>query len=175
MEERRREFEAAAVSGADVRRWAAVRYYGWEVRWRVKHLRMVCGGELVAAEEGEWPGTKPLVEGLGLELGRGKRLGRVEANWKDGRPAKKRKPGKKRRIVLRIRKKKAEEAAEQRRLEKERKMTGEQEREAAEREKRTRRNREKKVKKKLKEKEKKAQGQGAALQNANDDENSGGH
>jgi hypothetical protein len=149
--ERRGEFEAVAVSGEEVRRGMEVRYSGWEVRWRVRHLRE-WNGELVGVggEEGERGGAKPLVGGL------------EERNWRGGsgmgeggRGGKKGKPGKKRRIVLRMRKRRADEAAERKREEKERKVKEVREREEAEREKRTRRNREKKVKKKMREKEKK--------------------
>lgn len=139
--ERRRQFEIAAVSGEDVRRCLGVRYTGWEVRWRVRHLR---NGELVIADANEkGVVASPLTAGLGPNGQGGVRL--------DGE-RKKGKLGKKRRIILRMRKRKGEEAAE-------RKKREERERGEAEREKRTRRNREKKVKKKMREKEKKGKGE----------------
>lgn len=71
--------------------------------------------------------------------------GMVVIGEKDGTVDRKRKPGKKRRVILRRRAQSAAEAKVQR-------EKGLVERERAEREKRTRRNREKKVKRKEKEK-----------------------
>jgi len=145
--ERRREFEIAAVSEEEVRRWLGVRYSGWEVRWRVRHLR---NGELVVGD-GDEKGhvAAPLAAGLAPD-------GHSEMGL--GIERRKCKPGKKRRIILRTKKRKAEEAALRRREEAERKKMAEKEREEAEREKRTRRNREKKIKKRAREREKKTKG-----------------
>lgn len=120
----RRAFATAAVSGEDVRRNLDVRYTGWAMPWRVRVLRSTAA---TAIKQG----------------GRG---GAHEEEADGGR--RKKKPGKKRRVVLRVRKRKADEQRERREKE-------ELEREAREREKRTRRNREKKVKRKMKEKAKK--------------------
>jgi hypothetical protein len=159
-EERRREFEIAAVSGEEVRRWLGVRYWGWEVRWRARVLR---DGKLVVAEDNSQVDVAiPLTAGLDLD-------GHSETGLGSGR--KNGKPGKKRRIILRMRRKKGEEASKRRREEAEWKNREEKEREEAEREKRTRRNREKKVKKKMREREKKRNDEGNDLGNAQDDEN----
>ena len=161
--EKRREFEIAAVSGEDVKRWLGVRYSGWEVRWRVRVLR---DGKLVVPKpNSEEAIAAPLAGGLRLN-------GHTEAGIGIGRGRKKGKPGKKRRIVLRMRKRKGEEAAQRRREEAERKKKQEREREEAEREKRTRRNREKKVKRRAREREKKAKSEGNNLGNDEGNENS---
>jgi hypothetical protein len=119
--ERRAGFASAAVTGEDVLEWRRRRAWGLEVPWRVMVVRT-------------W----------GRVVGGGRQGGEVV-----GAEGRRKRPGKKRRIELRGRRKKGAEAAERRRREGE-------EREAAEREKRTRRNREKKVKRKIKEKAKKA-------------------
>jgi hypothetical protein len=161
--ERRKEFEIVAVSGEEVQRLLGVRYSGWEVRWRVRHLR---NGELVIAEsDSKGAVASPLA--AGLDPNRHSEIGLVSGS-------KKGKPGKKRRIVLRERKRKGEEAAKRRREEIEKKKREEREIEEAEREKRTKRNREKKVKKKMKEREKKRKSEGNGLGNAEVDENGEG-
>ena len=123
--EKKRRFESVAVSGEEVLRGRDKRAWGLEVAWRVRILRVGFGGQ----------------KNLG---------GKVEGVW-DGEEedSKRKRPGKKRRIILRGRKKKREEGEEKRKREREL-------REEAEKEKRTRRNREKKVKRKAKEKAKKA-------------------
>ncbi|RFU26694.1 hypothetical protein B7463_g9644, partial [Scytalidium lignicola] len=118
---RRREIEAIAVSGEDVLQVKKKRYFGWEVPWRVTVLRDFSSkSEAVLKRQS----VRDLVEG------------------------KRKKPGKKRRILLRVRMKKKAEIQEKKRAEMEAK-------EASLKEKKTRRNREKKVKRKMKEKAKK--------------------
>ncbi|KAG0648271.1 hypothetical protein D0Z07_5239 [Hyphodiscus hymeniophilus] len=121
--ERQMGFEIMALSGNDVLSRARRRAWGLEVPWRVRVLHA----------------GKTEVGGVLNEMG-------PEEREKD---AKRRRPGKKRRITLRQRQKLRQELQQQKKAEMEAK-------EEAEREKRTRRNREKKVKKKMKEKAKKA-------------------
>lgn len=118
-------FNIMALSGEEVLSRAKRRAWGLEVPWRVSVLKVV-----------EKKGTREAVELVGID-GEG--------------DLKRKRPGKKRRILLRERKKSREKLQEQKKAEKEKK-------EEAEREKRTRRNREKKVKRKMKEKAKKAGG-----------------
>jgi hypothetical protein len=108
-----------------VLRGKEVRHWGLEVPWRVKSITVKSSKKLAGSRE-------VLVEVR-----------------QDADEASKKKPGKKRRIILREKKREIEKREEQKRKEKENK-------EEAEREKRTRRNREKKVKKKMKEKALKA-------------------
>lgn len=126
--EARRRIEAAARSGEEVLRLSAGRAWGLEVPWRVKVLRVV-GQKAVAGGDIRVETVDADVDGVG----------------------KRTKPGKKRRILLRERKKKVDAVAEQRRRETESK-------EMTEREKKSRRNREKKLKRRAKEKAKKAEG-----------------
>ncbi|RDL35416.1 uncharacterized protein BP5553_07347 [Venustampulla echinocandica] len=121
-------FEAVARSGEEVLRLSTGRAWGLEVPWRVRVLRVV-GGKAAA--------------------GGGVRVEVVDADVNN--PGKRTKPGKKRRIILRERKRTAEAVEEQRRREMEFK-------EETEREKKSRRNRGKKVKRRAKEKAKKAEG-----------------
>lgn len=116
--ERKQEIESVAVSGEDVLRGKERRNWGCEVPWRVTVIRAsrLENGAIVQHPDAE-----------------------------SGADGKKKKPGKKRRIMLRIRMKKKVEATEKKKAEAEAK-------EAALREKKTRRNREKKVKRKMKEK-----------------------
>jgi len=132
--ERKLGFQQMSRSGEEVLRQANRRAWGLEVPWRVSVIRIV--GERKFGNTFDTPNN-------------------VE---EDGGEAKRKRPGKKRRILLRGRRKKIEDDVERRRLDKERK-------EETEREKRTRRNREKKVKKKLKEKAKKTgMGEGDILE-----------
>jgi hypothetical protein len=139
--QRRREFELAAVTGEEVHRWLEVRYPGWEVPWRVRVIHI--------------PSKKPSAE-TKLRLRDKNDASRITSMREDNQyglendeyKGKKKKPGKKRRIHLRMKKRAEEEVRERRRREQQ--MKGEEERER-----RTRRNREKKVKKKLREKAKK--------------------
>jgi hypothetical protein len=131
--ERKRGFEHCAVGGEDVLRLSTGRNWGLEVPWRVKVIRM----------SGKWK------DAGGKEL-------RGEEKGVKGDEGKRKRPGKKRRIILRERKKKSIEDAEKRKLEEERKRFEREAREEMEREKRTKRNREKKVKRKMKEKMKKS-------------------
>jgi hypothetical protein len=126
--EARARFQFAALSGEDVLQGMKRRNWGLEVPWRVRILR---GTSLSAL------GQKVEVRGI------------VTAQSADGASERRRKPGKKRRVILRERKRKIEAREEAKRKEREGK-------EEAEREKRTRRNREKKVKRKMKEKALKA-------------------
>ncbi|KAE8443367.1 hypothetical protein EG329_001925 [Mollisiaceae sp. DMI_Dod_QoI] len=128
-EERKKEYEFAALDGETVLELAKRRAWGLEVPWRVKVLKTVSSGKVKAG----LPDTAIRIEAQDEE---------------DARDKKKRKPGKRRRIILREKRRK-KEAAEERRKKRE------EEKEVAEREKRTRRNREKKVKKRMKEKAKK--------------------
>ena len=118
-------FETIALSGEEVLSRAKNRAWGLEVPWRVRVLK----------EFGK--------KGSGVVVRQS-----VDSGAGDG-DAKRKRPGKQRRIILRERRKSREMLLEQRKAENE-------EREDAEREKRTRRNREKKVKRKIKEKAKKA-------------------
>jgi hypothetical protein len=125
--DRRRGFETMALSGEEVLSRARRRAWGLEVPWRVRTVKVA--GKKRGGEAGD-----TVIGVQGIE-----------------RDPTKRRPGKKRRIILRERKKSREKLQEQKKAEKEKK-------EEAEREKRTRRNREKKVKRKMKEKAKKAGG-----------------
>lgn len=133
---KKREFQDAAVTGEAVRRWQRVRYTGWEVPWRVKTIAVP---PAVADDRRGWVKALEGAAATAAERGDGA----------DGRKTRK-KPGKKRRIVLRTRRRAAEEAREKKRKE-------EVEKEVRMREKRTRMNREKKIKRKQKEKAKKGE------------------
>ncbi|QSZ35491.1 hypothetical protein DSL72_008361 [Monilinia vaccinii-corymbosi] len=122
--EKKEEYAIAAISGEDVSQGREKRYWAWEVPWRVRILKVGIGGQKMVGRNG-------------LEF----------SNRSNGE--KKRKPGKKTRIILRERRRKNEAQAEAIAKERERK-------EEAEREKRARKNREKKVKRKAKEKALKA-------------------
>lgn len=133
-------FERMAVSGEEVLRERERRAWGLEVPWRV-----VVWKKMRRQKEGSENDKKGILDG------------------------KKRKLGKKRRIILREKMRKVEEARRRR-------EEGEREKEEREREKRTRRNREKKVKRKLKEKAKKAgggEGEGGGVEVMDVDEGSG--
>ena len=124
--ERKRGFESVAISGEEVLRRKGMRAWGLEVPWRVLVVR---NGSSMKGAKGSGTGGE---------------------DWKVGDiKGKKKRAGKKRRILIRVRKRKGEE-------QKERKRREEAEREEREREKRTKKNREKKVKRKMKEKAKKA-------------------
>ena len=124
--ERKRGFESVAISGEEVLRRKGMRAWGLEVPWRVLVVR---NGSSMKGAKGSGTGGE---------------------DWKVGDiKGKKKRAGKKRRILIRVRKRKGEE-------EKERKRREEAERGEREREKRTKKNREKKVKRKMKEKAKKA-------------------
>jgi hypothetical protein len=128
--ERRQGFVVMALSGEEVVGRARERAWGLEVPWRVRVLK-------VARRKASEDAAAPVDAVVGIE--------------DENQDAKKKRPGKKRRIILRERKKIREKLQEQKKAE-------EDKREEAEREKRTRRNREKKVKRKMKEKAKKAGG-----------------
>jgi hypothetical protein len=117
-------FEIMALSGEEVMSRARKRAWGLEVPWRVRVLKVV--GRKRPGDAGE--------------------VVRIEDGVAD---MKRKRPGKKRRVILREQKKSKEKLEEQKKLEREKK-------DEAEKEKRTRRNREKKVKRKMKEKAKKA-------------------
>ena len=117
-------FESMALSGEEVLSRARKRAWGLEVLWRVRVLKAV--------------GKK----------GSGEAAHEVVCTEDAEGDIKRKRPGKKRRIMLRARQKLRDKLKEQKQVEKEKK-------EEAEREKRTRRNREKKVKRKMKEKAKK--------------------
>ena len=119
-------FESAALSGEEVLDLSSRRAWGLEVPWRVRVLKTS------GKSKGSGDATDQVVT--------------VEV----GDEPKRKRPGKKRRVILRQREKRRDEMEEMKRREKEL-------RDETEREKRTRRNREKKVKKKLKEKAKKAE------------------
>lgn len=142
--EERRRFQHSAMRGEDVLTRSRSRAWGLEVPWRVA---MITEGR---RRRGDLEGrTRRLGEELVLISGEGKRAGDIgERVIGEEKGEKRRRPGKKRRIVLRMRAKSVKEAAERRRVEA-------AQRDEAEREKRTRRNREKKVKRKMKAKAKK--------------------
>jgi hypothetical protein len=128
-------FESAALSGEEVLDLSKRRAWGLEVPWRVRVLKSI--EKLKGAGNGAALGDKVVAVEVGDET-------------------KRKRPGKKRRIIMRQRGGKREEIEERKRREKELK-------DETEREKRTRRNREKKVKKKMKEKAKKAEGTGVEV------------
>jgi hypothetical protein len=102
-DERKAQFASAAISGEDVLKGKDTRYWGLEVPWRVKVLRVVHGGQKTVENH---------------------RL-RDAAN---GNPEeKKKKPGKKRRIILRERMKKKQAREEAKKKEKESKEEAERE------------------------------------------------
>lgn len=119
----RERLESMAVSGADILTGIQKRAWGLEVPWRVRVIKV--------------QGKKKEVED--------------ELKEKIDLSRKKKKAGKKRRILIREKGRRAEEARRKR-------EEGEKDKEEREKEKRTRRNREKKVKRKMKEKAKKAGG-----------------
>jgi len=127
-------FQFAALSGDDVLQGMKRRNWGLEVPWRVRVLR----------------GTSTLTLGQKVEV-----RSTVTAQSADAVSEGRKKPGKKRRVILRERRRKIEAREEAKRKEREGK-------EEAEREKRTRRNREKKVKRKMKEKALKAEASASA-------------
>ena len=118
--EARAQIEEICVSGEEVLSGARGRNWGLEVPWRVS----------VVSVSG--PRSKP-------------RRSEKHKREEEGDELERKKPGKKRRIILRERQRKREATEAAKKLEREKK-------EEAEREKRTRRNREKKVKRKMKEK-----------------------
>ena len=124
--ERKAAFERAAIDGEEILKGATKRAWGLEVPWRVKVVRA--------------PG-KPAWKSHDVEVS----IQVVDTDTK------RKKPGKKQRIILRGRHKKAEEIAR-------RKKAEEASKEEAEREKKTRKNRDKKLKKRMKEKAGKANG-----------------
>ncbi|KAH8771557.1 hypothetical protein F5882DRAFT_300882 [Hyaloscypha sp. PMI_1271] len=126
--EARTRFQFAALSGDDVLQGMKRRNWGLEVPWRVRVLQ----------------GTSTLTLGQKAEV-----RSTVTAQSADAVSEGRKKPGKKRRVILRERRRKIEAREKAKRKEREGK-------EEAEREKRTRRNREKKVKRKMKEKALKA-------------------
>jgi hypothetical protein len=130
--ERKRGFESVAVSGEEVIRRKGLRAWGLEVPWRVLVVR----------------------DGRSMRSSKGSEV--VEEEKEGDIKGRKKRAGKKRRILIRVRKRKEQEVRERRKKE-------EAEKEERKREKRTRRNREKKVKRKMKEKAKKAgNGEGGA-------------
>jgi hypothetical protein len=143
--ERRVALESVAVGGEEVREAASARAWGLEVPWRVKVIK-VSGKP-----------SRPVV---------GEAEERVMLGVEIGDTTAKRKPGKKRRILLREKKKKLDELAEQKRIEKEKK-------EESEKEKRTRKNRERKLKRRLKARTLKTEGSADATRPLDmEDENS---
>ena len=127
--EQKWKFESAALSGEEILDLAKQRALGLEVPWRVTVLKTSVKSKTAGGVV-----DKMVAAGVGNEM-------------------KRKRPGKKSRIILRQKKKKRNEIEEKERRDKELK-------DETEREKRTRRNREKKVKKKMKEKAKKAEGAG---------------
>ncbi|KAM3080880.1 hypothetical protein ACMFMG_004841 [Clarireedia jacksonii] len=101
--ERKAQFASAAISGEDVLRGKDTRYWGLEVPWRVKVLRVGHGGQKTVGNHA---------------------LRDVENGNPEG---KKKKPGKKRRIILRERRKKKEAREDAKRREKESKEEAERE------------------------------------------------
>lgn len=150
--ERKQRFVFAAVSGEEVLNLARRRAWGLEVPWRVKAIRVTSTSTSTSVPKSKSKVNASLdlhlhlasKTGHSLEYGQGEVLIQVHPSEKG-----KRKPGKKRRIVLRERQRKVVQREEAKKRERER---GEE----AEREKRTRRNRVKKVKRKMKEKALKA-------------------
>ncbi len=137
---RKQRFMFAAVSGEEVLNLARRRAWGLEVPWRVKSIRVTSVPKSKANASSEIA-LKP---GQSHQAGQGEIMIQVDPSekWK-------RKPGKKRRLILRERQRKIVQREEVKKKERESK-------EEAERDKRTRRNREKKVKRKMKEKALKA-------------------
>jgi hypothetical protein len=138
--EERERFREVAVSYADITQGARQRAWGLEVPWRVTKITLKsCSTSTVASQ----PGSKSKQQaGEDEEMGKRKR------------------PGKKRRIALRI---KDKERKEKERIRKEKEEANEKNRMTKEehlREKKKRLNREKKLKRRQKEKEKKMAGKG---------------
>jgi Fungal protein of unknown function (DUF2011) len=122
------QFRFSAISGEEVLRGREGRNWGLEVPWRVTVLCTFTSTSISNSVSRSKDEHKGLIK---------------------GDSERKKKPGKKRRILLRTRERERREKEEMKRKEREGK-------EEAEREKRTRRNREKKVKRKMKEKALKA-------------------
>ncbi len=141
--ERKQRFAVAALSGEEVLDLARRRAWGLEVPWRVKAIRVTSVPKSKADASSD--PHLALKTGSSLQSGQGEVMISVDPGEKG-----KRKPGKKRRIILRERQRKVVQREEAKKMERE-------SREEAEREKRTRRNREKKVKRKMKEKALKAE------------------
>lgn len=134
------QFQLAAISAQDVLAAASQRAWGLEVPWRVTKIT-------VAAKKGAQPVVGPAVEAP------------------DKR--KKTRPGKKRRIVLRIRDKKKQEEMGKKKAQLEKRQSQMMSKEEHMREKRKRLNRERKLKRRQKEKEKKA---AAGIEGGNEDD-----
>jgi hypothetical protein len=127
-------YEKAAISGEDVLRGLQVRYTGWSRPWRVTVLPLSQKTTLrLRNHAADSEHINPLP---------------VAHNGEDVQRKKMTKPGKKRRVILRVRMRKEMEENGKKEEEQRRK-------EESEKEKRTRRNREKKVKKRLRDKAKK--------------------
>lgn len=145
------------MSGEDLQVYTKVQYSGWAMPWRVMVLRdgvLYSPIKQIAAEEdrhGCRDKAKRGVNEYGVGDVPGNNLQVLEGRHRH----EKRKPNKKRRIILRTRQKKLEEDKQRREREKRDREIAEKQREEKQREKRTRKNREKKVKKRLKEKAKK--------------------
>ncbi|KAH7309977.1 hypothetical protein BKA65DRAFT_485197 [Rhexocercosporidium sp. MPI-PUGE-AT-0058] len=164
--DKRKEWEAAAVSGEDVLKGKERRHWGLEVRWRVRVLR---AGETVGQQDKSnsvsicKPKSKAEVKAEAVVAEAEQQVPSAPQDPQTGlhgplstpgqEPKAKPKPNKKRRILLRE-KKRARYMAEAARK---RAREGKEE---AEKEKRTRRNREKKAKRRLKEKARKAEAGG---------------
>jgi len=139
--ERKAGIESMAVSGEKILQWRNTRARGLEVPWRVKTIRVHIS-------------SRPKLDARMVKV-----TGPSEAQETKDVENKKCKPGKKRRLILREKRRTKEKAEEEMRKRNEG-------REEAEREKRTRRNREKKVKRKIKEKAKKAEATGDTKEDA---------
>lgn len=102
-DEKKAQFASVSISGEDVLKGKSTRYWGLEVPWRVKVLRVGHGGQKTVGNHG---------------------LGDVA----NGNPEeKKKKPGKKRRILLRERRRKKEAREEAKKREKDSKEEAERE------------------------------------------------
>lgn len=138
--EERERFREVAVSYSDIIRGAQQRAWGLEVPWRVTKITLKSRSTSTAASQ---PGSKSKRQG-----------------GEDEEIGKRKRPGKKRRIALRIMEK---EHKEKERIRKEKEEANEKHRMTKEehlREKKKRLNREKKLKRRQKEKEKKMTGKG---------------
>lgn len=138
--EEREQFRQVAVDYADIIREAQQRAWGLEVPWRVTKITMKAG--------------RPISFTVSQQKPEGKSKGKQKPA-QDEESGKRKRPGKKRRIVLRI---KDKERLEKERIRKEKEEAMEKQRMTKEehlRQKKKRLNREKKLKRRQKEKEKK--------------------
>ncbi|KAF1811062.1 hypothetical protein P152DRAFT_459944 [Eremomyces bilateralis CBS 781.70] len=158
--QRKAELRSAAVTGDVVREWAQERWPGSELSWRVEKL-VVGKGTLKRMARSEAHGAWDISQVAPDAIKGGKGESTEVPPASDFTPYHKR-PGKKKRIKIRMRIRAAEVGKEEK-----------AKKDEEEREKKTRRNREKKVKKKMRDKLKKTQ-EGEAEGEGGEEANGGG-